>query len=128
MVKRDSGRMRFLTDQDVYLVTTEFLKKQGYDVLRVVEAGLAGASDEKVLAWAYQNRYVLITRDKDFGALVFARRVRNAGVILLRMDPSTIADIHLELLSFLQVHTDLGFENYFCVVEPGVHRIRKIGI
>ena len=41
--------MRFLTDQDVYHVTVQWLKDQSYEVVTAAELGLASASDEELL-------------------------------------------------------------------------------
>lgn len=46
----------------------------GHDVLSARETA-PGASDEALLALANQERRVLVTEDKDFGDLVFVRRL-----------------------------------------------------
>lgn len=66
----------------------------------------------------------MLTRDKDFGVLVFFHKYDTNGVILLRIEPITIQSVHEELLSFLTKHKDLDMNNRFCVVEAGYHRIR----
>jgi len=38
--------MKFLLDQDVYALTTRFLRGLGHDVVTAAELGLARASDE----------------------------------------------------------------------------------
>lgn len=43
-----------------------------------------GARDLDVLRRARSEDRVVITRDKDFGALVFRERARSVGVILIR--------------------------------------------
>ena len=116
--------IRFLADQDVYQVTVNFLKQLGHDVIRAAEVVLANAKDEEILSWAHEDGRILLTRDKDFGALVFLSNVESSGVVLLRIDPLTITAVHAELKLFLQKHAKLNFQNIFCVVEPGLHRIR----
>lgn len=66
--------MRFLCDQDVYGITVDRLLELGHDVVTVKEVGLTDASDRLVLQRAHTERRILITRDKDFGQLVFLRR------------------------------------------------------
>ena len=48
----------------------------GHDV-RAARGELARASDEALLALAYEEDRVLVTEDKDFGELVFLRRLRH---------------------------------------------------
>ncbi len=43
-----------------------------------------GATDEQVLERAVNEKRVLITEDRDFGELVYARGRSSAGVILVR--------------------------------------------
>lgn len=44
--------MKFLLDQDVYLITAQFLQSLGHDVLRVSELNLSSAPDELLLSTA----------------------------------------------------------------------------
>ena len=119
--------MKFLADQDVYEVTVRLLETEGYQVLRARDAGLATAADEDLLAFAYQNGYTLITRDKGFGQFVFLRDEPHSGIILLRIEPKTLTEVHKELLRFLREHTESEIRSLFVVIEPGQHRIRRRG-
>ena len=71
--------MKLLADHDVYAATIQILVGLGHDVVRAVDIGLASAPDEDLLAWASQNQRVLITRDRDFGNLVFVGNVSEAS-------------------------------------------------
>ncbi len=88
--------MRFLLDQDVYAKTEWFLQDEGYDLVRVAALGMAQAKDEAILSAAQAQGRILITRDRDYGNLVFVRS-QGAGVIYLRMVPSTLDAVHQEL-------------------------------
>ena len=72
--------MNLLLDQDVWEATAQFLADRGHDVLRVAEIGLATADDEELLRVAQERNRIFITRDSDFGGLVFVRKL-GAGVI-----------------------------------------------
>ena len=67
----------------------------------------------------------MITRDRDFGNLVFAQNFKT-GVIYLRIDPVTIQAVHTELLRVLSLYDELRLLKSFTVVEPGMHRIRSL--
>lgn len=116
--------MRFLIDHDVYQVTIDFLMGLGHDVVRVKDVGLSQALDVDLLHYSYKERLVLVTRDKDFGALVFLKHINNYGVIFLRCDPITIDNVHNEFKRFLKAHKDMSFQNSFIVMESNRHRIR----
>jgi predicted nuclease of predicted toxin-antitoxin system len=80
--------VRFLADQDVYAGTIRFLSVLGHEVVPAARLGLARAPDADLLRVAHEQQRIFLTRDRDFGALVFARG-GESGVIYLRMLPST---------------------------------------
>jgi predicted nuclease of predicted toxin-antitoxin system len=75
--------MRFLLDQDVYAVTAKFLLDARHDVVLAAQIGLSQAKDEEILKTAQEQSRILITRDRDYGNLVFVRSL-GTGVIYLR--------------------------------------------
>jgi len=81
--------VRFLLDQDVYALTARFLRELGHDLVTAAELGLARAADTVLLARAVQESRIFVTRDKDFGGLVFVERL-GKGVVYLRITPSTV--------------------------------------
>jgi predicted nuclease of predicted toxin-antitoxin system len=117
--------MRFLADQDVYAITIGFLKALGHDVASATQLGLAQADDAELLRIAKQQDRLLVTRDRDFGALVFIQG-GGPGVIYLRILPSTQNAVHAELERLLKQYTEQELQSSFVVVEPGRHRIRKL--
>ena len=118
--------MRLLADQDLYHITIEWLRSEGYDVVTARELDLHRASDEDLLRKALAEDRRFITRDKDFGALVFLQNELSTGVILLQIKPNTIADVHLELKRLFLEHNEDELRRSFCVVEPHRHRIRRL--
>ena len=54
----------------------------GHDV-RAIRGRSARAPDKILLALAYEERRVLITEDKDFGELVFLRRLAHPCIVRL---------------------------------------------
>ena len=117
--------MRFLTDQDVYAVTITFLRNLGHDVTTAAQLGLARAEDSELLSVARQQGRIFVTRDRDFGALVFLHG-DGPGVIYLRILPSTISAVHAEFVRVLTLYTEDELKASFVVIEPGRHRIRRL--
>lgn len=116
--------MRFLLDQDVYAVTARFLVDAGHDVVLVAQIGLSQASDEEILRTAQEQNRILVTRDRDYGNLVFVRSI-GTGVIYLRVLPNTVNAVHDELVRILQTYSEVELAGAFVVVEPDGHRFRK---
>ncbi len=117
--------MKFILDQDVYATTARFLEALGHDVLPVARVGLSRASDEELLHVAQEQGRILVTRGRDFGALVFVTML-GAGVLYLRMLPSTQNAVHDELARVLAMYTDKELSRAFVSIEPGGHRIRRL--
>jgi len=117
--------VRFLLDQDVYALTARFLRDLGHDVVTAAELDLARAADSDLLARAGQERRLFVTRDKDFGGLVFVEHL-GRGVIYLRITPATVQATHDQFKRILQSHAESELASAFVVVEPGQHRLRKL--
>ena len=117
--------MKFLLDQDVYAITAQFLAVRGHDVTRAVDLGLGKASDEDILREAQSSGRLLVTRDRDFGNLVFVRGL-TWGVVYLRILPSTQSSVHQELERILSRYSEAELSKAFVVVEPGGHRFRRL--
>ncbi len=118
--------MRIFCDQDVYRLTVEFLRSLGHDVVTAADVEMSQAVDREILQFAATEGRILITRDKDFGSLVFSRRFSHNGVILLRITPLTLSDIHTELARFLSLQVEEDIQHSFVVIEKDRHRIRRI--
>ena len=85
--------MRFLLDQDVYASTARFLVGLGHDVVTAAQAGLAQKADLELLRVTHEQHRILVTRDRDYGSLVFVQGCEG-GVVYLRMSPSTMNAVH----------------------------------
>jgi predicted nuclease of predicted toxin-antitoxin system len=118
--------VKFLVDQDVYAATARFLENLGHDVLRAAQIGCAQAADIELLRIAQERERIFVTRDRDFGGLVFVSGL-GAGVIYLRLLPSTLESTHKELGRVLASYEETELASAFVVVEPGRHRFRRLG-
>jgi predicted nuclease of predicted toxin-antitoxin system len=116
--------MRFLTDQDVYAITIRFLSGLGHDVVTAAQLGLAQADELELLRMAQDQGRIFVTRDRDFGGLVFVLG-SGAGVIYLRTLPPTQNAVHAELERILTLYDEQELQGSFVVIEPGRHRIRR---
>ena len=117
--------MKFLLDQDVYAATTCLLRDLGHDVVTASEIGCSEALDSQLLTTAKQQQRLLVTRDRDFGRLVFLRRL-SSGVIYLRISPSTVDAGHDELQRVLASYSREQLREAFVIIEPGRHRFRRL--
>jgi predicted nuclease of predicted toxin-antitoxin system len=113
--------MNFLADESCAGPLLRALRGAGHDVVAIAEVA-RGATDEQVLERAVNEKRVLITEDRDFGELVYARGRSSAGVILVRFPnrargtkPGTVVEAVAKLGSRLR--------DAFTVIEAGRVRI-----
>ena len=74
--------MRFLTDRCAGRRLAEWLRSNGHDVVEARSLG-PDPGDRALLERAGVEDRILVTMDKDFGELIYLRRVSHAGLILL---------------------------------------------
>lgn len=119
--------MRFLLDQDVYANTRRFLSELGHDLVTVADIGHSRTPDEALLGIAEDLGRIFVTRDRDFGGLVFVNECQ-VGVIYLRILPTTVGSCHQELQRVLESYNEDELKEAFVVVEPGRHRFRRLQV
>jgi predicted nuclease of predicted toxin-antitoxin system len=113
--------MNFVADESCAMPVIRALREAGHDVVAIVEVA-RGASDDQVLERATEDKRVLITEDRDFGELVYARGRSSAGVVLVRFDSRVR---HAKAATVVEAVSKLGprLSDAFTVVEPGRVRV-----
>ena len=113
--------MNFVADESCARPVIQALREAGHDVVAIAEVA-KGASDDQVLECALKEKRVLITEDRDFGELVYARGRSSAGVILVRFHGRVRS---AKAATVVEAATKLGprLRDAFTVVEPGRVRI-----
>ena len=113
-----------LVNENFPAPATKMLRAVGVDVKSVIEFA-AGIADEVVLAMARAEQRWLVTFDRDYGELLFARRLPAPPALLLIREshyrPSEPANWLLQLLA-----TPTEIEGYFCVVRRDGLRKRPL--
>lgn len=77
--------MRLLLDENVHLSLVSILTQEGHDVKHVINDFDPSALDFDILELATRDHRVLVTNDRDFGALVYGQGASHAGIIYLRL-------------------------------------------
>jgi predicted nuclease of predicted toxin-antitoxin system len=87
-------KMRFLADENFPRRVVAYLRNAGHDVLWVGN-DYPGTSDKNILERAETDSRILVTLDRDFWQIAFQRpeRMKNGGVVLIRVHPATAANI-----------------------------------
>ena len=116
--------MRFLVDESTGPAVAQWLHEQGHDVFSVYNSA-RGLDDDAIAEKAFNENWILITNDKDFGDQVYREQKPHHGVILLRLDDER-AKSKIEILTrLLQSHADRLPEQFVVVTEKSVRFAKK---
>ena len=94
---RYKRRARFLVDESLGVEAARVLCNLGWNAKYACDAGLKGHSDEDVMAYAWREKRILFTHDRDF---LDDRRFpanRNPGVVILPGAEGSTATLEREL-------------------------------
>jgi predicted nuclease of predicted toxin-antitoxin system len=76
--------MRFLVDECTGSRVANWLKEEGHQVFSVYDQA-RGISDDAIINKAFDENWILITNDKDFGEKVHREKLPHKGIIFLRL-------------------------------------------
>ena len=108
---------RLYLDQMFRLDAAQALQKEGYDVVRASETGLARADDHQILQKAISENRILITLDEHFGDWVVLPLSSHPGVIRLKVHPTTSENATKVLLPFLRLHSPDQLRNHLLILS-----------
>ena len=115
--------MKFLLDVcAASLRLRDSLAAQGHDVLSALERNPC-AADEELLALAMEESRILVTEDKDFGELVFVRRLPHPCIV--RFVGMTVTEKVAAMQELIEQHAETMSEGALIVVTARRVRIRR---
>lgn len=106
--------MRFLVDECTGPAVAQWLCEHRHEVFSVYDEG-RGMDDEEIVRKAFDENYILITNDKDFGEKVYREQWPHRGVVLLRLNNER-AENKIEVLRRLLAHYTHRLDDQFVVV------------
>ncbi len=115
--------MLFLADESCDFTMVRVLRTAGHEVIAVAEIS-PRADDQEVLKLAVRQKRILLTEDKDFGQLVYARGQKAVGVVLLRFPTSARKQVSRDLVQLVKEQGE-RLIGCFVVVQPGRIRISR---
>ena len=115
-----------LANENIPRPAVLLLRAQGVSVDSVQEL-MPGADDATVLAFARTHGHWLVTFDRDYGELVFARGAASPqAIIYLRQEPAPPAQTADIVLSILRRADE--FEGYFVIASERSIRRRRLPV
>ncbi len=119
--------MRFLLDENMPLSTLEILKEKGYSAEHVRQTSLVGSPDIIIAEYAKRQNLILITKDLEFGSMLFYPAGTHYGLIVLRLPSYFKArQINNVLKDFIDKIDISELANSCTILQVGRYRKRKI--
>ena len=118
--------MKFLIDMNLRPYWVEYLVDAGFEAVHWSSLGASTASDEKILARAQADGYVILTCDLDFGLLLGLMGANKPSVVQVRAKgahPKIIGEVVIRALR--QTEHDLK-EGALLTIEPKRARLRLL--
>jgi predicted nuclease of predicted toxin-antitoxin system len=116
--------LRFLLDQSADARLIPYLRSLGHDAVRIGKDYPPGLPDTTVLALAAAEHRILITDDRDFGELVFAKRQPHTGVLYFRLGEYAELSLKIARLDYVLSHDADQFDRFLVVTRTTV-RVRS---
>jgi predicted nuclease of predicted toxin-antitoxin system len=115
--------VRFLIDENTGPAVARWLRSQEHEVFSIYDQA-RGAADEEILRKAFEEDWILVTNDKDFGAKVYREQHPHRGVVFLRLDDERNPAKIETLRRLLEQYSDQLRGNFVVVTEKGVRFAR----
>ena len=116
--------MRLVTDENIDPRITAWFRANKHDVFSISECN-SGAIDTDVLSIANLQSRVIVTRDKDFGELVYRLAFTVPGVVLIRYQSLSRSE-YLNTLAAQWPFIVPHLQGHFIVLTNHSFRIRPI--
>jgi len=109
--------LKLYLDQMFGVDVAAALRREGHDVSRAAETGLSRADDALILERAIREERILVTLDEHFGDWVILPLKKHPGVIRLKVNPATTANVVNLLLPLLRLHSGLQFKDHLVILS-----------
>lgn len=111
--------MRLLLDENGDARLGPFLVRLGHDVNIVARDYPAAITDSEILQYAVAESRVLLTRDLDFGELIYRDERQHAGVMLLRLRSRSL-DVLQERMARVLEQFPVQHTDFVVITEQSV--------
>lgn len=117
-------KLKFLIDECLGLVIAHWLIENNYEVISAVKE-MRGKKDIEILSRAFEENRVVITSDKDFGDIVFNKKMQHCGIIFLKLTINTSNAKIKAIENLLKYHHDDIFGNFIVVSDTNIKVIKQ---
>ena len=115
--------MRFLVDECTGPKVADWLQANGHEVFSIYQQA-RGMGDDDIIQKAFDENWILITNDKDFGEKVYREKRLHRGVVFLRLKDERTGNKIAVLRRLLETYADRLPDSFAVVSEIQVRFAR----
>ena len=116
--------MRFLVDECTGPRVATWLREKGHKTFSVYEEA-RGMSDEEIITKAFEEKYIILTNDKDFGELVIKQQKQHWEVIILWLKNERVENKIKIMEKLLEKYAKKIPNNLLIVTEKAVRIVEE---
>ncbi|MEK7400655.1 MAG: DUF5615 family PIN-like protein [Candidatus Poribacteria bacterium] len=117
--------MKLFSDACIYKATEKAIVDWGYDLETARNVGLADAGNGNILTYSISTGRILLTRDMHFSNILLYPLDSHVGIIVLKIQPIWINEIHALLKSFLSTTSQDEMLQTLVIIDRSKWRLRK---
>jgi predicted nuclease of predicted toxin-antitoxin system len=119
--------LRVLLDQNIPPRVSGFVRgrKPSWEVRHVNDVGLRGATDDAIFRWAQIDGSIVITFDEDFADARMYPTGSHAGVVRLRVWPTTVENTEAALARLFDSIAEEELRGSLVIVDRRRIRVRR---
>ena len=116
--------MKILLDMNLSPSWVDTLSDSGIEAIHWSTIGPADAKDREIFDWAFQNSFVILTHDLDFGTILALTRASGPSVIQVRTQDVMPQRLAIKVVSVIDRHSDVLSKGALIVIDESRARVR----
>ena len=109
-------KVKILADENVNYKIVEYLKKEGIDIISILELE-RGVSDYEVIKLAKNLNAIILTEDSDFGTWAFSLKEEINGIIYIRYKPQEYLEIAKTVASVINKYSEKLYKKFTTITK-----------
>lgn len=117
--------MIFLANENFPKASILLLREHSYQIISITKES-PGIKDDQVWSRAVDEKLIILTFDRDYGALIYQQKLPSPqGIIYFRYQPLTPTTPAQQLLELFKMK-EIKLNQFFTIIEPNNLRQRPL--
>jgi predicted nuclease of predicted toxin-antitoxin system len=116
--------VRFLVDECTGPTVANWLRADSHEVFSVYQQA-RGMDDDNIIQKAFDENWILVTNDKDFGEKVYREKRPHRGVVFLRLKDERASNKIKVLRQLMETYADRLPDSFVVISETQVRFAKR---